>query len=70
MIRKEDHHHTPEEVAGYLDTALAIVRDAELDDEWKVAAFLKAVDLLASKQIFYEQPQALPPILARGNMGH
>jgi hypothetical protein len=63
MIRREDYHHTPEQVAGYLDTALAMANGAEIPDEWRLPVLLKAVDLLASKQIFYEQPGALPRVM-------
>jgi len=60
MRRTEEPHNTPEQVRGYLDEALTVVRELELDDELRVPAFLKAVDLLAAKQVFFEQPQPLP----------
>lgn len=63
MIRKDHQHHTPQEVAGYLDTALAIVKDADVPDDWKRDTFLKAVDLLAGKQIVFTE-SSLPPVMA------
>lgn len=58
--RTDDHHHTAADVRRYLAAACELVQELELDDDLKVPAFTKAVDLLASKQIFYEQPAAVP----------
>lgn len=62
MIRRDDHFHTAEQVAGYMDDAYAIVKDADVPDEWKRDAFLKAVDLLAAKNVVYEQ-NAIPDLM-------
>jgi hypothetical protein len=53
--RQEHPHHSREQIVRYLTDAEAIVGEAELDDELKVPAFLKVVDLLAAKQIVFEQ---------------
>jgi len=59
MRRSEEAHHTPAQVAGYIADAAKIVVEAELHPDFQVPAFLKAVELLASKQIFFEQPQVM-----------
>ncbi len=53
--RQEYPHHSREQIVGYLRDAEAIVGELELDPELLVPAFLKAVDLLAAKQIVFEQ---------------
>jgi len=60
-------HNTPEQVHHYLEQALAIVNALELTDDLRVAAFNKAVDLVAGKQITLEQiaPNAIP-LLGQG----
>lgn len=55
MRRTEQPHNTREQVVEYLSTAAAIVGELELDDDLKVPAFLKACDLIAAKQITFEQ---------------
>lgn len=60
MRRTEEQHNTPEQVAKTIAAALKLVRTLEIPPALEVVAFTKAVDLLASKQIFFEQPQALP----------
>ncbi len=60
MRRQEEHFSTQEQVAGYLEQALGIVADLELDDSLREIAFAKAIDLLAAKQVFFEQPQTIP----------
>lgn len=52
--RREDPHHTREQIEGYFRDAEAIVADAELGEDLRVPAFLKAVELLAAKQITFE----------------
>jgi hypothetical protein len=57
-MRKADYqHYAPEQVRAHLAEALAIVEELELDDELRGLAFAKAVDLLAAKQMFFEQAQ-------------
>lgn len=51
MQREEIQHNTAAQVKGYLDEALRVVAELEIDDELKVPAFVKAVDLLAAKQV-------------------
>ncbi len=53
--RREYPHHSREQIVGYLRDAESIVGELELDAELLVPAFLKAVDLLAAKQIVFEQ---------------
>lgn len=68
MLTRETPHNTPEQVREYLEGALAIIADLELEDDLRVPAFMKAVDLLSAKQIFYEQAGPLPPnmVIPRG----
>lgn len=65
MRRHEEHFHTPEQIAAHLDDALAIIHAAGVEDELKVPAFIKVLELLAAKQVFFEQaqPVALDPRL-------
>lgn len=48
-------HNTPEQAHQYLEQALVIVNALELTDDLRVKAFEKAVDLVAGKQIVFEQ---------------
>lgn len=57
MRRVEHQHNTPDQVKQYLEQALAIVAELELADDLRVPAFTKAVDLVAGKQIVFEQAQ-------------
>jgi len=55
-VRRIEHqHNTPEQVHHYLEQALAIVNSIELTDDLRVPAFNKAVELVAGKQIVFEQ---------------
>jgi len=53
--KTEDHHHSPEQVAGYLDEAQVLFEKAGLNPIDHDATFAVVVTLLASKQVFYEQ---------------
>jgi hypothetical protein len=66
--RIEIQHHTPEQVREYMQAALVIVAELELDDELRPLAFTKAVDLLAAKnvQMLTPQPIGLPLDNLRG----
>ena len=55
MRRIEHQHNTPEQVKQYLETALAIVAEIEVSDDLRRPCFEKAVDLVAGKQITFEQ---------------
>lgn len=55
MRRIEHQHNTPEQVKQYLEQALAIVAELELTDDLRRPCFEKAVDLVAGKQITFEQ---------------
>lgn len=48
-------HNTPEQVHQYLEQALVIVKAFELTDDLRVKAFELAVNLVAGKQIVFEQ---------------
>jgi hypothetical protein len=65
MHKREDHHHTPQQVHGYVKQAGVIMDDFELTDRERAHLGPVLVTLLASKQIFYEQMVpgglALPP---------
>ena len=51
----ECHFHSEEQVRGYLDTAEAILSDYEMPEALRVELFPKLVDLLAQKQVTFEQ---------------
>ncbi len=55
MRRTEDAHHSPEQVRGYIETALAICDEQGFSEEWRLALLPTLVTLLSAKQIFYEQ---------------
>lgn len=57
MRRAEEHFHTPEQVSEHLAQALALVEAHDPPDDLRVPFFVKAADLLAAKQVFFEQPQ-------------
>jgi len=48
-------HNTPEQVHQYLEQALVIVNALELSDDLRVKAFELATNLIAGKQIVFEQ---------------
>lgn len=52
-------HNSPEQIEDYLRSALELVERLEVPDDLRVAAFTKAVDLFASKQLLLEQA---PPL--------
>jgi len=55
-VRRIEHpYNTNEQVRGYLEDALAIVSELGIDGDLKVAAFERAVDLLAAKHVAMEQ---------------
>lgn len=53
--KTEDHHHSPKQIAGYLDEARRLLLEAGFIPEEHEATFAAVVTLLASKQVFYEQ---------------
>lgn len=57
MLRKDSPNNTPAEVEGFLSAALDLVEELGPPDDLREAFFVKAVDLLAGKQILWEQPQ-------------
>jgi hypothetical protein len=62
MRKTHDHHHTPEEVEGFMLTALDIADRHGLDAEDRAAVLPVLVQLLSSKQVFYEQAAPLGPL--------
>jgi hypothetical protein len=59
MRATEHPHNSDEQVRDYLQAALALVDELEPPDDLRVVCFVKAAELLASKQIFYEQAAPL-----------
>lgn len=55
MRHPEYAHNTREQVVEYIGEAAKVVAELELDDDLKVPAFVKAIDLLAAKQITLTQ---------------
>ena len=53
--KTEDHHHTPEQVNGYIEQALVLLEAHELTADERANLLPVVVTQLASKQIFYEQ---------------
>jgi uncharacterized protein (UPF0147 family) len=51
----EAHFHSREQVTGYVAVALAIVEDQVVPEDLREAAFAQAVQLLAQKQVTFEQ---------------
>lgn len=51
----EAYFHTSEDVTRYIEEAAQIVTAADVPDAVAVTAFAKAVDLLAQKQVTFEQ---------------
>lgn len=67
MRRVEYPHHTPEQLKGYLDDAITILGELDIEPELREAVFTKVVELLAAKQIVVEQVAApLMTIPGRG----
>jgi len=59
-VRRIEHqHNTREQAKAYLETALELVAELEVTDDLRVPCFEKAVDLVAGKQIMFEQPQPI-----------
>lgn len=68
MRRLDVQHHTPEQVAGYVDEAIRIVRARPLNAEEAVAVLPAVISLLASKSVQLEQagPQLVPAMAIPG----
>ena len=50
----EAHFHSEDQVRGYLDVAERLVDDLSVAYDLREAAFTRAVDLLAQKQVTFE----------------
>lgn len=57
---RELHHNTPEQVTSYLRAALNCVDEAEIPEDLRGPAFVKAVDLIAAKQVMLDQADVQP----------
>ena len=64
-VRKlaEAHHHTQDEIVGYIEAFREIVDRTEMSDEEIMALGEAVLGLIAAKQVLYEQPQASPLML-------
>lgn len=54
MARHEVPNNTPEQVHAYIEAASALVDQLDIPEERREAAFLKAIDLIAAKQLVLE----------------
>lgn len=64
-----DHHHSDDEIEGYLVKAIRLIEQRKLTREEGAAVLPTLVNLYAAKQVFYEQVQPAPildGILRRG----
>lgn len=59
MLRRsaEDHHHSRDDVSRYVEVALDVLLEHELEPDDHDATLAVVVGLLASKQMVYEQMQ-------------
>jgi len=55
MRQTEYQNNTPEQVAGYLQTAANIVAELDIAPDLIPHAFVQAVGLVAAKQVVLEQ---------------
>jgi len=66
MRKHEYPHNEPAQVRAYIEDALDLVAELDPPEDLRVAAFTKACDLLASKQVILEQTGiASAPLAAR-----
>jgi hypothetical protein len=63
MNAREFPHNTPQQAEEYIRGALELVEKVQPPEDLREVAFGKAVDLLSSKQIVYEQPAVVPGLL-------
>lgn len=68
MRRSEDFHNTPEQVEAAVRGACDIADRVGLDREDRAVLLPVMTTALLSKQIFYEQPQPVPPGLDLNRM--
>jgi hypothetical protein len=61
--RQEFPHHTHEQIAGYLADAGKLVEAVDIPADLVPIAYGKAVELLAAKQIVFEQVAPSPVML-------
>lgn len=66
---RELHLNTDEQVTDYIERAWVIVDAAELPGELRGIAFARALDWLASKQVFAD-PADVQPIATAAPMMH
>lgn len=69
MHKREDFHHTPEQIHAAVKQAGVIMDDFELTELERAHLGPTLVSLLTSKQVFYEQVAPIPD-LAGMRRGH
>lgn len=70
MHKREDFHHTPEQVGQALRQALKLADTADLIDADRAALLPVMLTQLLSKQIFYEQVGPMPGLALPPNARH
>jgi hypothetical protein len=63
----EAYFHTPDDVKGYVKSALRIMDDAGVPEHLEEAVLPKLLDLLSNKQVTFEQVGA-GGVLLNGNL--
>lgn len=53
-MRREFPNNSPDQVLGYLKVALALIEELDPPEDLRVAAFEKAVEYIASKQVLLD----------------
>lgn len=66
MHKQEVQLNAPQQANDWLRDALALVNEIDPPADLRAAMFVKAVDLLAAKQVFFEQSPAILPGGLRG----
>ena len=69
MRKTEDHHHSPEQVQGYVEQAREIATALDLNFGERAALLPTLVTLLSSKQVFYEQVAPTGVLLGQNHLG-
>jgi hypothetical protein len=70
MRRKtEDHHNSPEQVAGYVGEALKVADHLGLEGADRAVLLPTILALVSNKQLFYEEIGNLPNLAIPKGMG-
>lgn len=70
MHKSEDFHHTPEQLHNAVQQAGVIMDDFELTELERAHLGPMLVNLLSSKQVFYQQTGAIPDLALPGGARH